>query len=238
MKKQKGSILQRMTAVLLAAVLVVGMAWDAAPISVLAQESVSENTPEPVEGETKPAQGEDSGEQKDPEKAEGEEETEQEPPKQDDGTGEETTQPGGGAEQETPTDDGKEEAQEPGSVSDNDTPTESVSENDAGDENSENLQALLARIAALPNAEEYLATEPDVDGGEADEDAYEQWLAELYAYADEALAIQEAIRGTVRGRTGADTGGGARKAGGMGGDCTDGRGECAGDGGLQRNAYT
>lgn len=193
MKKQKGSILQRMTAVLLAAVLVVGMAWDAAPISVLAQESVSENTPEPVEGETKPAQGEDSGEQKDPEKAEGGEETEQEPPKQDDGTGEETTQPGGGAEQETPTDDGKEEAQEPGSVSDNDTPTESVSENDAGDENSENLQALLARIAALPDAEEYLATEPDVDGGEADEDAYEQWLAELYAYAEEALAIQEEI---------------------------------------------
>ena len=138
MKTRKSGLLQRLTAVLLA-----GMARDAAPISVLAQESVSENTPEPVEGETKPAQGEDSGEQKDPEKAEGEEETdpegepseeetEQEPTKQDDGTGEETTQPGGGAEQETPTDDGKEEAQEPGSVSDNDTPTESVSENDAG----------------------------------------------------------------------------------------------------------
>lgn len=52
---------------------------------------------------------------------------------------------------------------------------------------------MLARIAALPNAEEYLATEPDVDSGEADEDAYEEWLAELYAYAEEALAIQEAI---------------------------------------------
>lgn len=66
MKKQKGSLLQRMTAVLLAAVLVVGMAWDAAPNTVLAQEdaasSVSDgrqestegNTEEPAEGNTKP----------------------------------------------------------------------------------------------------------------------------------------------------------------------------------------
>lgn len=37
MKKRKGSLLQRMLAVLLAAVLVTGMAWDAVPASVLAQ---------------------------------------------------------------------------------------------------------------------------------------------------------------------------------------------------------
>lgn len=78
MKKQKGSLLQRMLAVLLAAVLVVGMTSNAVPMTVLAQGSVSENTSEPVEGETKPAQGEDSGDQKDPEMAEGEEETDPE----------------------------------------------------------------------------------------------------------------------------------------------------------------
>lgn len=56
MKKRKGSLLQRMMAVLLSAVLVTGMAWDAAPASVSAQEgtqeSVSGNAVEPVEGGT------------------------------------------------------------------------------------------------------------------------------------------------------------------------------------------
>ena len=39
MKRRKGSLLQRMMAVLLSAVLVAGMVWDAAPASVLAQEN-------------------------------------------------------------------------------------------------------------------------------------------------------------------------------------------------------
>ena len=130
MKKQKGSLLQRMMAVLLSVVLVVGMVSNAAPINVLAQESVSENTPEPVEGETKPAQGEDSGEQKDPETAEGEEETNPEGQEQEEGTEQETPQPGNGAGEETP-EPGMEEEKEQGTVSENDVPTETVSENDA-----------------------------------------------------------------------------------------------------------
>lgn len=201
MKKRKGSLLQRMMAVLLAAALVVCMVSYEAPATVLADEpvSVSENTPEPVEGETEPAQGEDSDGQEDPEAAEGEEETKPEEPKQEEPK-EETPQPGGGAEQEMPSDDGKEETQEPGReekkpgpVSDNDAPAENDGENTAADEENGILQSLLARIEALPDVEEYLATEPDVDSGEADEGDYEKWLAELYAYAEEALAIQEAI---------------------------------------------
>ena len=50
------------------------------------------------------------------------------------------------------------------------------------------VQELLARIAALPEAEAYLAEEPDVEA----EDEYEAWMGELSAYAEEALAIWEA----------------------------------------------
>ena len=67
MKKRKGSLLQRMLAVLLAAVLVTGMVSNAEPVSVLAQEemqeSVSGNAVEIPEGdiapeeETEPAEG-------------------------------------------------------------------------------------------------------------------------------------------------------------------------------------
>lgn len=57
------------------------------------------------------------------------------------------------------------------------------------------VQALLARIDALPDAEEYLAAEPDIDDWEGDEDDYEEactlWMAKLYEYAEEALAIME-----------------------------------------------
>ena len=49
------------------------------------------------------------------------------------------------------------------------------------------IQALLDRIAALPDAEEYLVLEPD----EEDEDVYAEWEEKLYAYAEEALAIWE-----------------------------------------------
>ncbi len=50
------------------------------------------------------------------------------------------------------------------------------------------IQALLDRIAALPDGEEYLAAEPD---REKDEEGYAAWEEKLYAYAEEALAIWE-----------------------------------------------
>lgn len=135
MNKRKGSILQRMMAVLLSAVLIFGMMSNEAPISVLAQESVSENTPAPVEGETEQEEGKETDpaeemnpdDQKDQEETEGEEKTdpeegkEQEKPQPEDGKGE-TPEPG------------KEEEKEQESVSENDAPTESVSENDAESE--------------------------------------------------------------------------------------------------------
>lgn len=49
------------------------------------------------------------------------------------------------------------------------------------------IQDLLDRTAALPDAEEYLASEPDMD----DEDSYAEWEEKLYAYAEEALDIWE-----------------------------------------------
>lgn len=49
------------------------------------------------------------------------------------------------------------------------------------------IQTLLDRIAALPDAEEYLASEPDME----DEDAYAEWEEKLYEYAEEALVIWE-----------------------------------------------
>lgn len=49
------------------------------------------------------------------------------------------------------------------------------------------IQALRDRIAALPEVEEYLATEPDME----DEDAYAEWEEKLYEYAEEVLAIWE-----------------------------------------------
>lgn len=141
MKKRKGSLLQRMMAVLLAAVLVIGMVSNAAPVTVLAQEpdgqqeSVSGNDVETPEGDIPP-----------------EEETETNP----------------------------EEAEE-------------ITADEAG----QDVQALLARIAALPDAEEYLAAEPDADDWAENEDAYEEayteWMAGLYGYADEALAVQEEV---------------------------------------------
>ncbi len=50
------------------------------------------------------------------------------------------------------------------------------------------IQALLDRIAALPDSEEYLAKEPDIEA----EEAYAEWMEGLYQYAGEALDIQEA----------------------------------------------
>lgn len=50
------------------------------------------------------------------------------------------------------------------------------------------IQALIDRIAALPDIEEYIATEPDVADSE---EAYVEWEEMLYEYAKEALAIQD-----------------------------------------------
>lgn len=48
------------------------------------------------------------------------------------------------------------------------------------------MEALSARIAALPETEEYLAAEPDMEGNA---EAYALWEQKLYEYAEEALAI-------------------------------------------------
>ncbi len=47
--------------------------------------------------------------------------------------------------------------------------------------------ALLDRIAELPDVEEYLASEPEVE----DEENYTEWEEKLYEYAEKALAIWE-----------------------------------------------
>ena len=49
------------------------------------------------------------------------------------------------------------------------------------------IQTLRDRIVALPDTEEYLALEPDME----DEDAYAEWEEKLYEYAEEALIIWE-----------------------------------------------
>lgn len=113
-KIRKSGFLQRMMAVLLAAVLVLGMVWDDAPTSVLAQESVSENTP--VDGETEQeeeTETEPAGEDTKP--AEGTDADEQEKP--------ETTEPAEGTDSEGQESD-EEEEKETESVSENDAPAE------------------------------------------------------------------------------------------------------------------
>ncbi len=64
------------------------------------------------------------------------------------------------------------------------------------------IQELLDRIAALPDAREYMEKEPDIDDWEEDEDAYEEayeeWMEKLYDYAEEALSIQEEIEGLTQ----------------------------------------
>lgn len=124
-------------AVLLSAVLIFGMMSNEAPISVLAQESVSENTPAPVEGETEQEEGKETDpaeemnpdDQKDQEETEDEEKTDSEKQEPEEGKEQEKPQPEDGK-GETP-EPGKEDEKEQESVSENDAPTESVSENDA-----------------------------------------------------------------------------------------------------------
>ena len=64
------------------------------------------------------------------------------------------------------------------------------------------IQELLDRIAALPDAREYMEKEPDIDDWEEEEDAYEEayeeWREKLYDYAEEALSIQEEIEGLTQ----------------------------------------
>ena len=134
MKKRKSGFLQRMMAVLLSVVLVVSMVSNAAPMTVLAQESVSGNTPEPVEGDRKPAEGvdpekpDDKTEEKTPgtgaEGGGGQESVSGNEP----GTGENTPNPddGGSGEGEASSEDAEEETQD--TVSGNDV--DSVSGND------------------------------------------------------------------------------------------------------------
>lgn len=92
------------------------------------------------------------------------------------------------------TENGIEQESESGVVSETETILETESETTTEDlaDNTNNadetLQKLLKRIAKLPDLEEYLADEPDVEDGEN----YEAWQEMLYETAQEALVIWEA----------------------------------------------
>ena len=131
MKTRKSGLLQRLTAVLLAAVLVVGMAWDAAPNTVLAQEdaasSVSDGRQESTEGNTEePAEGNTKPEEKAPAPAgtTNPEEPKPETPKPDEEPKQETPVPEEEPKPETPKPDGETAEQE--NVSGNDAQPEIV----------------------------------------------------------------------------------------------------------------
>ena len=175
MKKRKGSLLQRMMAVLLSAVLVVSMAFNDVSMTVLAQENTESLTPDGQQ---------ENAEENTVDTVEGDEETEEETEKK----SVEETDP----EEQEPEDEIKQEMPEPEEET-NPEETEKITVDEAG----QNVQALLERIAALPDVEEYLAAEPDADDWAEDDDAYEEayteWMAGLYDYTEEALAIQEAV---------------------------------------------
>ena len=192
MKTRKSGLLQRMMAVLLAAVLVVGMASDTAPMTVLAQEDTASLTPDGQQEITEGNTDETLEGDTEPEETDSEEET----PNAGEGVKEETSKPDEEPEPETPASDKGTEEDTPEPEEETETNPEEAEEIRA-DEAGQDVQALLARIAALPDAEEYLATEPDADDWVENEDAYEdaytEWMAGLYEYADEALAIQEEV---------------------------------------------
>ena len=192
MKTRKSGWLQRMMAVLLAAVLVVGMASDTAPMTVLAQEDTASLTPDGQQEITEGNTDETLEGDTEPEETDSEEET----PNAGEGVKPETPVPDEEPEPETPASDKGTEEDTPEPEEETETNPEEAEEIRA-DEAGQDLQALLARIAALPDAEEYLATEPDADDWVENEDAYEdaytEWMAGLYEYADEALAIQEEV---------------------------------------------
>ena len=175
MKKRKGSLLQRMMAVLLSAVLVVSMAFNDVSMTVLAQENTETLTPDGQQ---------ENAEENTADTVEGDEETEEETEKK----SVEETDP----EEQEPENEIKQEMPELEEET-NPEETEKITVDEAG----QNVQALLERIAALPDVEEYLAAEPDADDWAEDDDAYEEayteWMAGLYDYTEEALAIQEAV---------------------------------------------
>ena len=175
MKKRKGSLLQRMMAVLLSAVLVVSMASNDVSMTVLAQENTESLTSDGQQ---------ENAEENTADTVEGDEEQEEETEKK---SVVETD-----SEEQEPEDEIKQEMPEPEEET-NPEETEKITVDEAG----QNVQALLERIAALPDVEEYLAAEPDADDWAEDDDAYEEayteWMAGLYDYAEEALAIQEAV---------------------------------------------
>lgn len=165
MEKRKGNLRKKMLAALLSAALVAGMVSNGVTVSVSAKESVREYGAELTEEETDPAERADSGKTEEAEE-------------------EAITDTVETAQEQTEAETAEPETEEM---------LESAGTDTAADEVNKNLLALFERIDALPDVEEYLGLEPDVDSEEADENAYEQWLAGLYAYAEEALAIQEAV---------------------------------------------
>lgn len=179
MKKRKGSLLQRMMAVLLSAVLVAGMVSNAAPASVLAEE----NAGSPEEGEDRGGREEAGVIEEETGSGGGKHDSENGGSESDGNQAEGSESESGGG--ETEQDSGA--VQEQTELETEEETQESVSENTAADEENENLQALFKRIAALPDVTEYSGLEPE------DGDVYEEWRAGLYAHAQEALAIQEAV---------------------------------------------
>lgn len=159
MSRRKGIRIRRMAAVLLSAVLITGMLWDAVPVTVLAQETTGQQEDadgsgtEPAAGDTKPEEktetapaegtGSEGQEKTDPEgqeepgTTEGGGETEdgdgltgQEPG---DGTEERPQEPGGGTEegQPKPGDGTEEEQPKPGDITEEETEPGTVGGNDA-----------------------------------------------------------------------------------------------------------
>lgn len=144
---------------------------SAKPESEPAQEPERETLSEPENGEPEPASKPENG-------------TEQES-----GSGSEQ-EPEGESEPASESESAATQEPESGSEPTSENTTEELTETEEPTEtdNTDNpLQALSDRIAKLPDLEEYLADEPDVD----DEGQYEAWQETLYETAQEALAIWE-----------------------------------------------
>ncbi|MBD5522447.1 MAG: leucine-rich repeat protein [Lachnospiraceae bacterium] len=193
----------RFTAVILAVCLLVTTYPDILEaVSAFAAETVGEDETVSVSDTVKlPEEGEAEASEED-------DDVEEAAPEAGDDNEEETVEDGAGSA-------GQEDMEE-SDIGEADTVTEDEEEQDAQPEESEEeavgteetdetvqengedgaVQALLSQIGALPEAEKYLAKEPDIDNWNDDDDAYEEayeeWMEGLSAYAEEALAIWEA----------------------------------------------
>lgn len=138
-------------------------------------EDVSEGN-EPDGGENDGEEEPDGGENEDEEEPDSGEEESGDGSDEEESDGEET-----GGDKESDNDDHSPE-EEP----DDSEGGESIDEQGGSDDTA--VRELLARIAALPEAEEIFAKEPEAE----DEEAYDEWTAELSVYGEEAFTILEA----------------------------------------------